>query len=126
MHSLKKWSTAFLTHNESATRLNDRNGDTFLDTPLRQDLVARSDWKYRGDRGIRGEYSLTGIEMTQMAGQKGVFEGSNDPFDIYEELLQDGSDSLWAAATKIDRIEESAKTSYVFPLKECQSIGTQF
>lgn len=122
----RQWSSTFLIHTEGAKRLNDRNGDTFLDTPLKEDLVARSEWKFNGDRGIRGEYSITGVQMTQMAGQKGLFENTNNPFDVYEELLSNGSDSPWAAAIRLDRIEASAKTGYVNPSKEWQSIGTQF
>ncbi|MBM55372.1 MAG: hypothetical protein CMB32_02315 [Euryarchaeota archaeon] len=123
----RKWSTALLSHAENASQLNDRNFDSFLDTPLKRDIVLRNEWKYSGDRGIRGEYSITGVRMNHMAGQKAVFDSSStNPFGLYQDLLQTDTTGNWSAATKIDRVEASAKTGYVFPGKEWQSIGTQF
>ena len=123
----RKWSTVLLSHVENASQLNDRNGDSFLDTPLKRDLVLRNEWKYRGDRGIRGEYSITGIRMNHMAGQEAVYDNSaTNPFALYEELLVSDTTDNWSAATKIERVEASAKTGYVFPGKEWKSIGTQF
>ena len=61
-HTLgRRWSTSVLTHAEYANTVNDRNGDNgsgdgFLDTPFKNDVVLRNEWKYRGDRGVRGEY----------------------------------------------------------------------
>ena len=123
----RRWSTAILSHSEIATRLNDRNGDSFLDTPLKRDIVPRNEWKYKGDRGVRGEYSISAVSMQDMAGQKGAFTNSTaDPFVILEDLLANNNDSLWTAATQIKRVEASAKTGYVFPTQEWKSIGSQF
>ena len=35
----RRWSTTILSHSEIGKRLNDRNGDSFLDTPLSRDFV---------------------------------------------------------------------------------------
>ena len=35
----KKWSTTFSAHYEDQSRINDRNNDGFLDTPIRNDYV---------------------------------------------------------------------------------------
>ena len=42
----RRWSTTILSHSEIGKRLNDRNGDSFLDTPLSRDFVLRNEWKY--------------------------------------------------------------------------------
>lgn len=127
-HSInRKWSTVLLSHAENALQLNDRNRDSFLDTPLKRDIVLRNEWKYIGDRGVRGEYSITGIRMNHMVGQKALYDSSEtNPFVLYEGLLGSDTTNNWSGATKIERVEASAKTGYVFPSQEWKSIGTQF
>ena len=123
----RRWSTALLSHAELGTTINDRNYDTFLDTPLKRDLVLRNEWKFRGDRGIRGEYTISSIMMNRLAGQSSAYSDSDSPFDLLNPYLEDTvSSSAWTAATKISRFEASAKTGFVFPEKSWQSIGTQF
>ena len=123
----RRWSTALLSHAELGTAINDRNNDTFLDTPLKRDLVFRNEWKFRGDRGIRGEYAFSSVMMNRLAGQASAFSDSNSPFELLQPSLEDtDSSSAWTAATKISRLEASAKTGFVFPAKSWQSIGTQF
>jgi outer membrane receptor for ferrienterochelin and colicins len=123
----RRWSTALLSHAELGTAINDRNNDTFLDTPLKRDLVFRNEWKFRGDRGIRGEYAISSVMMNRLAGQASAFSDSNSPFELLQPSLEDtDSSSPWTAATKISRLEASAKTGFVFPAKSWQSIGTQF
>ena len=123
----RRWSTALLSHAELGTMINDRNDDTFLDTPLKRDLVLRNEWKFRGDRGIRGEYTISSVMMNRLAGQSKAFSESDSPFALLQPyLVNTSSDAPWTAATKISRIEASAKTGFVFPEKSWQSIGTQF
>ena len=123
----RRWSTALLSHAELGTMINDRNDDTFLDTPLKRDLVLRNEWKFRGDRGIRGEYTISSVMMNRLAGQSMAFSESDSPFALLQPyLVNTSSDAPWTAATKISRIEASAKTGFVFPEKSWQSIGTQF
>ena len=123
----RRWSTALLSHAELGTAINDRNNDTFLDTPLKRDLVFRNEWKFRGDRGIRGEYAFSSVMMNRLAGQASAFSDSDSPFELLQPSLEDtDSSSAWTAATKISRLEASAKTGFVFPEKSWQSIGTQF
>ncbi|PCJ81998.1 MAG: hypothetical protein COA49_03270 [Bacteroidetes bacterium] len=124
----RKWSTALLSHAELGTRLNDRNDDGFLDTPLKRDLVLRNEWKLRGDRGMRGEYSISGVHMDRLAGQKASYEGTSKPFDMLPLLLNSilPDPNPWTAATEILRLEASAKTGYVFPGQAWKSLGSQF
>ncbi|MDE0722568.1 MAG: TonB-dependent receptor [Flavobacteriales bacterium] len=124
----RRWSTALLTHAELGVAINDRNYDTFLDTPLKRDIVLRNEWKFRGDRGIRGEYTISSVIMDRLAGQKSAYSDSNSPFDLLETYLDDTlTDNInWTAATTISRLEASAKTGYVFPGQSWKSIGSQF
>ncbi len=122
----RRWSTVLLSHAELGTTINDRNDDTFLDTPLKRDIVFRNEWKYRGDRGVRGEYSISSVKMNRLAGQKSAYSQSNSPFDLLKPYLTNTDSSAWTAATTISRLEASAKTGYVFPDKSWQSIGSQF
>ena len=124
----RKWSTALLTHAELGTRLNDRNDDGFLDTPLKRDIVLRNEWKLRGDRGMRGEYSISSVHMDKLAGQKAAYDGVDKPFDRLQFYLDSTlpDPNPWTAATEIIRYEASAKTGFVFPGQAWKSIGSQF
>ena len=61
----RKWKSALLTHGEWANRINDRNADGFQDNALSKDLVLRSEWQYTGDRGLRGEYTVTAVTQAE-------------------------------------------------------------
>ena len=125
----RRWSTALLSHAELGTTINDRNGDTFLDTPLKRDIVLRNEWKFRGDRGVRGEYSVSAIHMDRLAGQTAAFEQLSKPFDELQFFLNSTlpvPSNPWTAATEISRLEATAKTGYVFPGQSWKSIGSQF
>ncbi len=122
----RRWSTALLSHAELGTLINDRNDDSFLDTPLKRDLVLRNEWKFRGDRGIRGEYAISSVKMQRLAGQASAYSESSSPFDLLKSHLENTDTSAWTAATTIARFEASAKTGYVFPAQSWKSIGTQF
>ena len=107
----RRWKTALLTHGEWADRINDRNGDGFQDNALSKDLVLRSQWKYVGDRGLRGEYAVTAVSQEKTAGQLPMFDG--------------GEDGLWMADQRVDRYVATAKTGYVFPKNDGRSLGSQ-
>ena len=106
----RKWNGALLTHGEWTDRENDKNGDGFQDNALRKDVVLRGELKYRGDRGIRGEYTLSGVIKELTSGQ--VPSG----FDVQP---------IWAAQQDVRRLEASAKTGYVFPKTPWRSFGSQ-
>lgn len=107
----RKWNGALLTHGEWTDRENDLNEDGFQDNALRKDVVLRGELKYRGDRGVRGEYTMTGVVKELTSGQ--VPTG----FDVLP---------IWSAKQDLQRMEASAKTGYVFPETPWRSIGSQF
>jgi hypothetical protein len=110
-HTLaRKWNAAILTHGEWTDRENDYNEDGFQDNALHKDLVLRGELKYRGDRGIRGEYAVSGVVKELKSGQVPMVH-----------LVQP-----WAVDQTVRRMDASAKTGYVFPAHLWRSIGTQF
>ena len=107
----RKWRSALLTHVEWADRINDRNVDGFQDNALSKDLVLRSEWQYTGDRGLKGEYTVTAVSQEKEAGQL--------------PLLDAGQGWLWMADQLVDRLVATAKTGYVFPGQDGRSLGSQ-
>ena len=107
----RKWKAGLLTHGEWSDRINDRNADGFQDNALSKDLVIRTNLKYAGDRGVRGDYAVTVISQEKSAGQLPLFD--------------QGRDGLWFADQFVDRVVASAKTGYIFPGDESRSIGSQ-
>ena len=107
----RKWRSALLTHGEWANRINDRNADGFQDNALSKDIVLRSEWQYTGDRGLRGEYTVTAVTQEKESGQL--------------PLLDAMTDGLWMADQAVDRVVATAKTGYVFPGDEGRSLGSQ-
>ena len=106
----RRWDTVLMTHGEYGQRENDRNQDGFLDTPLRQDGVVRNEWRFIGDRGMRANISVMGVDMER--------EGGMVPGDIVA--------TPWVATTEIQRAEVNAKVGYVLPGQEGRSWGSQW
>ena len=117
----RRWDTVIMTHGEYGQRENDRNGpdvdgdgradgDGFLDTPLRKDGVFRNEWRFVGDRGLRAEFVLLGVDMERKGGMV--------PGDIVA--------TPWVANTEIQRAEVNAKVGYVLPGQEGRSWGSQW
>ena len=120
----RRWKTAVLLHGLTNQQQNDRNSDGFLDTPMQQNYVVRNEWKFTGDRGIRGEYALTAVQMESAAGQTTAMDEGTAWSDVM--ALMDTPTDAWSAITTVDRVEATAKTGYVFPDAEWRSIGTQW
>ena len=45
-----KWSTTFLAHFEDQSKKNDRNNDSFLDTPIQNNFIIFNQWNYRAKK----------------------------------------------------------------------------
>lgn len=121
----RRWSTAILIHGLHNEQSNDRNNDGFLDTPMQRHFVGRNEWKFKGDRGIRGEYAASYVNTEAVAGQQAAFEDSMGWRD-WMNLMETPAAPSWSAITAIERLELSAKTGFVFPNAEWRTIGTQW
>ena len=120
----RRWRTAVLLHGLTNEQPNDRNSDGFLDTPMQKHYVVRNEWKFTGDRGIRGEYALTAVQTESAAGQMAAIDQGAAWSDVMG--LMNAPTNAWSAITTVDRVEATAKTGYVFPDAEWRSIGTQW
>ena len=122
----RKWRAALLTHALYNGTQNDRNGDGFLDTPLQRHVIARSEWKYQGDRSLRGEYAATVVRTEVVGGQlSGLSSGGTDWGEL-RAWLTTRNPSGWLAFSDVNRLELTAKTGYVWPVAEWRSLGSQF
>lgn len=123
----RRWKTTLLTHGLQNQAVNDRNTDGFLDVPLQRHGIVRNEWKFIGDRGMEGEYSISAVGTQLAAGTVGTFRGSEWGGD-WGALLQqpDTSGLRWSAAAQTSRLEAAAKTGFLFANKPGRSIGTQF
>lgn len=106
----RRWDTVLMTHGEYGQRVNDRNSDQFMDTPLRKDGVVRNEWRFIGDRGLRANISVMGVDMERKGGMV--------PIDFVA--------IPWVATTEIQRAEVNAKVGYVLPGQEGRSWGSQW
>ena len=107
----RRWDMVVMTHGEFRQRENDRNQDLFLDMPLQKDVVVRNEWRFVGDRGLRAEFALSGVDMNRDGGIVGEGGIATSP---------------WAASTEIQRAEVNAKVGYVLPGQEGRSWGSQW
>ena len=121
----RRWSTAILGHALMNNTLNDRNEDGFLDNPLKRNFIGRNEWKFLGDRGIRGEYAVN-YAQTESAGGQTLSYGSAADWPAIRDMMTTYDTASWSAITNIDRLEFTAKTGFVFPDAEWRSIGTQW
>jgi hypothetical protein len=123
----RRWKMTLLTHGLQNQAVNDRNEDGFLDVPLQRHGIVRNEWKFMGDRGMEGEYSLSAIRTGLAAGTVGTFRGTEGIRDWGTLLEQPDTSGLrWSAASQTSRLEATAKTGFVFADKPGRSIGTQF
>ena len=107
----RRWDTVVMTHGEFRQKENDRNQDLFLDMPTQEDFVVRNEWRFVGDRGLRAEIVLFGVDMKRDGGMMGD-----------EDVVA----SSWVASTEIQRAEVNAKVGYVLPGLEGRSWGSQW
>ena len=104
------WSTIVLGHAELNQQRMDRNGDGFMDNPLKKDYVLRNQWKFHAKKHWEGQYAINYLQQDESSGQLD-FQGDERP-------------DLWGLRLQAERIEASAKTGYV--LESGASFGSQF
>lgn len=111
--TVQRWSSTIMAHSAMAQRRFDMNNDGFLDNPLFYNTILRNEWKYSGNKGLRGEYALVYSNHQNTSGQ----------FDY--NPADDVRRRLWGVHTATNRAELSAKTGYVFEDKPWKSFGSQ-
>ncbi|MFN0031906.1 MAG: TonB-dependent receptor domain-containing protein [Flavobacteriales bacterium] len=103
----------FLAHGAMSQLRTDMNRDGFLDNPLFNNIILRNEWHMDTDGGLGGQYAASYLHINNVSGKLDY-----DPLDEVRS-------QLWGVNMTTDRYELTAKTGYVFPEKEWQSIGSQ-
>ncbi|MEN9346855.1 MAG: hypothetical protein RLZZ77_366 [Bacteroidota bacterium] len=107
------WNSMLFLHGATAQKRWDMNHDSFLDNPVYTNLVARNDWSYVGEGGLRGNYSIGVTQVNTLSGQTNYNESN--------ELLS----TIWGSHLNTTRVDASAKTGYLLNDDGSTSLGSQ-
>ncbi len=110
-----KWSTGVYFHTNRRDVEVNMNGDSFLDTPLSNQINVLNRWQYQNpEKGWVSFINLRYLSDNKQLGQEG--------FDPEDGGLNSG---LWGSEIDSQRFDSSMKLGYVFPALPFQSIGIQ-
>ena len=110
-----KWSTGLYLHGNVRNQKFDRNDDTFLDVPLKEQVNIMNRWQYtNGEKGIVSFISLRYLNENVQAGQLD-FNPDRDR----------GTTNFWGSEINTERFDVMTKLGYVNPEIPYQSIGFQ-
>jgi outer membrane receptor for ferrienterochelin and colicin len=110
-----KWNTGIYVHGNVRNQKFDRNDDSFLDVPLKEQINVMNRWQYtNGEKGIVSFISLRYLNENVQSGQID-FDPSRDR----------GTTNFWGSEIDTDRFEVMTKLGYVNPEIPHQSLGLQ-
>ncbi|BAO76322.1 TonB-dependent outer membrane receptor [Winogradskyella sp. PG-2] len=110
-----KWSTGLYLHGNLRNQKFDRNNDTFLDIPLKEQINVMNRWQYiNGEKGIVSFINLRYLNDNTQSGQMD-----------FNPDLDKGSTNLWGSEINTERFEVTTKLGYVNPEIPYQSLGFQ-
>lgn len=110
-----KWSTGLYVHGNLRDQKFDRNDDSFLDVPLKQQINLMNRWQYtNGEKGIVSFINLRYLNDNTLAGQLD-FDPNRDR----------GTTNFWGSEIDTERFEVTTKLGYVNPEIPYQSLGFQ-
>lgn len=111
-------STNLLLHGSSMQQLNDRNGDGFLDVPLKENFSVMNRWRYRHDeRGLVGQVNVSANVKRHEGGQVSFYQANDDNFL---------TNPFYAFNSDVTRYQAFAKGGYFNPINPLLSVGTQW
>ncbi len=111
----EKWATGIYLHGNLRNGEIDRNSDSFLDTPLANQVNFMNRWQYLdADKGWVGFLNLQYLDDEKKTGQL-AFDPDVDRFTT----------NAWGSEVNTRRLDISTKVGYVFPELPYQSIGFQ-
>lgn len=112
-----KWSTGLYVHGNLRDQKFDRNDDSFLDVPLKQQINLMNRWQYtNGEKGIVSFINLRYLNDNTQAGQTNF-----DP----NQLGSLSEVEVWGSEIDTERFEVTTKLGYVNPEIPYQSLGFQ-
>ncbi|WP_111682490.1 TonB-dependent receptor [Winogradskyella tangerina] len=110
-----KWSTGLYLHGNVRNQKFDRNDDSFLDVPLKEQINILNRWQYTdGEKGIVSFISLRYLNEEVQSGQLD-FNPDRDR----------GTTNFWGSEINTERFEVMTKLGYVNPEIPYQSLGFQ-
>jgi outer membrane receptor for ferrienterochelin and colicin len=110
-----KWSTGLYIHGNLRDQKFDRNDDSFLDVPLKEQINVMNRWQYtNGEKGIVSFINLRYLNDNTQSGQVD-FNPDRDR----------GTTNFWGSEINTERFEITTKLGYVNPEIPYQSLGFQ-
>jgi outer membrane receptor for ferrienterochelin and colicin len=110
-----KWSTGVYLHGNLRNQKFDRNNDSFLDVPLKEQINIMNRWQYtNGEKGIVSFINLRYLNDNTQSGQVD-FDPNRDR----------GTTNFWGSEIHTERFEVTTKLGYVNPAIPYQSLGFQ-
>ena len=110
-----KWSTSLFIHGNLRNQEINNNSDSFLDTPLGEQVNILNRWQYTDlKKGWVGFGSIRLMQDEKQVGELGFMPES----DRYENFF-------WGSQINTTRIDTSLKIGYVFPELSYKSFGFQ-
>ena len=111
----EKWSTGLYLHGNVRNQEFDKNEDSFLDVPLKQQINVMNRWQYtNGEKGIVSFINLRYLNDETQSGQIN-FNPDTDR----------GTTNAWGSEINTERFEINTKLGYVNPEIPYQSLGFQ-
>ena len=111
----EKWSTGLYIHGDKRGEKFDKNGDSFLDLPVGNQINVMNRWQYTNpEKGLISFLNLRFLDDNKQSGQL-----------AYDPKVHKFGHSVWGSEVDTRRIEFSGKLGYVNPEIPYQSLGLQ-
>ena len=110
-----KWSTGLYVHGNHRDKKFDKNDDSFLDVPLKEQINVMNRWQYtNGEKGIVSFINLRYLNDNTQSGQV-----------AFNEDTDKGTTNAWGSEINTERFEATTKLGFVNPEIPYQSLGFQ-
>lgn len=110
-----KWSTGLYLHGNLRNQKFDKNDDSFLDLPLKEQINVMNRWQYtNGEKGVVSFINLRYLNDNTQSGQVN-----------FNPDIDKGTTNFWGSEINTERIDVTTKLGYVNPEIPYQSLGFQ-
>ncbi len=110
-----KWSTGLYLHGNLRNQKFDKNDDSFLDVPLKEQINVMNRWQYtNGEKGVVSFINLRYLNDNTQSGQVD-----------FNPDIDKGTTNFWGSEINTERIDVTTKLGCVNPEIPYQSLGFQ-